>query len=35
MNQRTYDLEERLVKYSSQVMDVVETLPGTKAANYI
>ena len=28
-------LGERLVKYSCQVMDVVEVLPGTKAANYI
>ena len=28
MNQRSYDLEERLVKYSCQVMDVIETLAG-------
>jgi four helix bundle protein len=35
MNQRSYDLEDRLVKYSCQVIDVVEMLPGTKAANYI
>ena len=35
MNQRSYDLEERLVKYSCQVIDIVEALPGTKAASYI
>jgi four helix bundle protein len=35
MNQRSYDLEERLVKYSCQVMEVVEALPVTKAASYI
>jgi hypothetical protein len=35
MNQRSYDLEERLVKYSCRVMEVVEALPGTKAASYI
>ena len=35
MNQRKYDLEERLVQYSCQVMDLIEALPGTKVANYI
>lgn len=35
MNNRIYDLEDRLVEYASQVVDVVESLPGTKAANYI
>ena len=35
MNQRIYDLEERLVEFSSHVIDVVEALPTTRAANYI
>ena len=35
MNQRSYDLEERLVEYSCQVIEVVEALPGTKAPNYL
>ena len=35
MNQRSYDLEDRLVEFSSHVIDVVEALPATRAANYI
>ena len=35
MNQRSYDLEERLVAYSCQVIEIVESLPGTKAPNYL
>ena len=35
MTQRSYDLEERLVAYSCQVIEVVEALPGTKAPNYL
>jgi hypothetical protein len=35
MTQRIYDLEERLVEFSSHVIDVVEALPATRAANYI
>ena len=35
MNQRIYDLEDRLVEFSSHVIDVVEALPATRAANYI
>ena len=35
MNQRSYDLEDRLVEFSSHVIDVVEALPTTRAANYI
>ncbi len=35
MSQRIYDLEERLVEFSSHVIDVVEALPTTRAANYI
>ena len=27
MNQRIYDLEERLVEFSSHIIDVVEALP--------
>ena len=35
MNQRSYDLEDRLIEFSSHVIDVVEALPATRAANYI
>src|SRR6187401_3377737 len=35
MSQRIYDLEERLVEFSSHVIDVVEALPTTRAGNYI
>ena len=35
MSQRIYDLEERLVEFSSHIIDVVEALPSTRAANYI
>ena len=32
MNQRSYDLEERLVEFSSQVIDVVEALTCNKSS---
>ena len=35
MENRKYDLEERLVEYSCRMIDVVEALPGTRAGNYI
>ena len=30
-----YDLEERLIEFSCQVMDIVEALPNTRAGNHI
>ena len=35
MENRKYDLEDRLVEYSCRMIDVVETLPNTRAGNYI
>jgi len=35
MVNRKYDLEDRLVEYSCRMIDVVETLPNTRAGNYI
>ena len=35
MNKKNYDLEDRLVAFSSLVIDIVEALPGTKAGNHI
>ena len=35
MENRKYDLEERLVDYSCRMIDVVEALPSTKAGTYI
>jgi len=35
MEQKKYDLEERLVNYSCIMIDVVEALQGTRAGNYI
>ena len=35
MPDKKYDLEDRLVEFSSRVVDVVETLPKTRAGNYI
>src|SRR5690606_29646239 len=32
---RNYDLEDRLVEFSSQIIDVVESLPSSRAGNYI
>lgn len=35
MQNRKYDLEERLVDYTCRMIDVVEALPATRAGNYI
>ena len=35
MYDRKYDLEDRLVDYSSRMIDVVDALPNTRAGNYI
>lgn len=35
MENRKYDLEDRLVGYSCRMIDVVEALPNTRAGNYI
>lgn len=32
---RSYDLENRLVEYTCRMIDVVESLPNTRAGNYI
>ena len=35
MGIRKYDLEDRLVEYSCRMIDVVDSLPSTRAGNYI
>ena len=35
MSEKTYDLEDRLVNFSSRIIDIVEALPNTRAGNYI
>ncbi len=35
MENRKYDLEDRLVEYSCRMIDVVDSLPNTRAGNYI
>jgi four helix bundle protein len=35
MENRKYDLEDRLVEYSCRMIDVVDALPNTRAGNYI
>lgn len=35
MTERVYDLEDRFIAFSARVVDVVESLPKTRAANYI
>lgn len=35
MDQRKFDLEDRLVDYTCRMIDVVESLPDTRAGNYI
>jgi|SRR5690606_19032167 len=35
MVSRNYDLEERIVEFSSRIIDVVESLPSSRAGNYI
>jgi four helix bundle protein len=33
--ERVYDLEERLIEFASKIVDTVESLPNSKAGNYI
>lgn len=35
MEERKYDLEERLVDYTCRMIDVVEALPNSRSGNYI
>ncbi len=35
MERRIYDLEDRLVDYTCEMIDLVEALPNTRAGNYI
>ena len=35
MAERKFDLEDRLVDFTSRMIDVVEALPNTRAGNYI
>ncbi|RCK73335.1 MAG: hypothetical protein IGBAC_0181 [Ignavibacteriae bacterium] len=35
MKQKKYDLEDRFVNYTCLMIDIVESLPNTRAANYI
>ena len=35
MEERKYDLEDRLVDFSCRMIDVVDALPNTRAGNYI
>ena len=35
MKKQTYDLEERLLEYSVQIIKIVEQLPKTRAGNHV
>ncbi len=35
MEQRKFDLEDRLVDYACSMIDVIESLPATRTGNYI
>jgi len=35
MNDKKYDLEDRLVEFTCRMIDVVEALPNTRSGNYI
>ena len=35
MPDKTYDLEDRFVEFAPRVIDVVESLPNTRAGNYV
>ncbi|MCF6268435.1 MAG: four helix bundle protein [Melioribacteraceae bacterium] len=35
MEQRKYDLEDRLIEYASKISDIVDTLPNTRLGNYL
>ncbi len=34
-NNKKYDLEERLIQFTLQIIDIVEMLPNTRAGNHI
>lgn len=33
--EKKYDIEDRLIAFASDVIDIVDSLPNTRAANYI
>ncbi|MDE1191782.1 MAG: four helix bundle protein [Arachidicoccus sp.] len=35
MNERVFDLEDRLIDFASRIIDIVEALPNTRAGIYI
>lgn len=35
LEKKIFDLEDRLVEFSSRIIELVETLPNTRAGNYI
>lgn len=35
MNQRKYDIEDRMVNFTCRMIDIVEALPNTRSGNYI
>jgi four helix bundle protein len=35
MTDKVYDLEDRFVEFASRVIDVIESLPNTRAGNYV
>lgn len=35
MQQRKYDLEERLIEYASNISDIIDLLPNTRLGNYL
>ena len=35
VEERKFDLEDRIINFSSRIIDVVEALPNTRAGNYI
>jgi four helix bundle protein len=35
MSEKTFDLEDRLVEFSSRIINVVEAIPNSRAGNYV
>jgi four helix bundle protein len=35
MSEKNYDLENRFTDFAARIIDIVETLPKTRAGNYI
>ena len=35
MQQKKYDLEDRLIEYANKISDIVDTLPNTRLGNYL